>query len=92
MDTINLIKQAHMGDKNSRDQILIENTPLIWSIVKRFLGRGYEGEDLFQIGCIGMLKAIDRFDLSLNLSFSTYAVPIEYDKGNDRKSLKIRDF
>ena len=64
MDTINLIKQAHMGDKNSRDQILIENTPLIWSIVKRFLGRGYEGEDLFQIGCIGMLKAIDRFDLS----------------------------
>ena len=76
MDTINLIKQAHMGDKNSRDQILIENTPLIWSIVKRFLGRGYEGEDLFQIGCIGMLKAIDRFDLSLNLSFSTYAVPL----------------
>lgn len=76
MDTINLIKQAHMGDKNSRDQILIENTPLIWSIVRRFLGRGYEGEDLFQIGCIGMLKAIDRFDLSLNLSFSTYAVPM----------------
>ncbi len=76
MDTINLIKQAHMGDKNSRDQILIENTPLIWSIVKRFLGRGYEGEDLFQIGCIGMLKAIDRFDVSLNLSFSTYAVPL----------------
>ena len=44
--------------------------------MKRFLGRGYEGEDLFQIGCIGMLKAIDRFDLSLNLSFSTYAVPL----------------
>ena len=76
MDTINLIKQAHMGDKNSRDQILIENTPLIWSIVKRFLGRGYEGEDLFQIGCIGLIKAVDNFDDTLNVKFSTYAVPM----------------
>lgn len=76
MDTITLITQAHKGDKSSRDRILIENTALIWSIVKRFSGRGYESEDLFQIGCIGMLKAIDRFDLGYNVSFSTYAVPL----------------
>ncbi len=76
MDTITLITQAHKGDKSSRDRILIENTALIWSIVKRFSGRGYDSEDLFQIGCIGMLKAIDRFDLGYNVSFSTYAVPL----------------
>lgn len=76
MDTLTLINQAHKGDKASRDQILMENTGLIWSIVKRFLNRGYEGEDLFQIGCIGMLKAIDKFDTDFNVAFSTYAVPM----------------
>ncbi|WP_302627135.1 SigB/SigF/SigG family RNA polymerase sigma factor [uncultured Eubacterium sp.] len=76
MDIITLIKMAHEGDKQSRDKILLENTALIWSIVRRFLNRGYEGDDLFQIGCIGMLKAIDRFDTSFNVSFSTYAVPL----------------
>lgn len=76
MDTLTLINRAHQGDKMSRDRVLIENTGLIWSIVKRFLNRGYEGEDLFQIGCIGMLKAIDRFDSSFNVAFSTYAVPM----------------
>lgn len=76
MDTLTLIKQAHKGDKVSRDRVLTENTALIWSIVRRFLNRGYEGEDLFQIGCIGMLKAIDRFDIEYNVAFSTYAVPL----------------
>lgn len=76
MDTITLIRKAHMGDKVSRDKVLTENTALIWSIVRRFLNRGYEGEDLFQIGCIGMLKAIDRFNESYNVAFSTYAVPL----------------
>ena len=76
MDTLTLIKQAHEGDKAARDKVLTENTALIWSIVRRFLNRGYEGEDLFQIGCIGMLKAIDRFDLEYNVAFSTYAVPL----------------
>lgn len=76
MDTLTLIKQAHQGDKAARDKVLTDNTALIWSIVRRFLNRGYEGEDLFQIGCIGMLKAIDRFDLEYNVAFSTYAVPL----------------
>lgn len=76
MNTLTLINRAHQGDKLARDKILIENTGLIWSIVRRFLNRGHEGEDLFQIGCIGMLKAIDRFDTEFDVAFSTYAVPM----------------
>ena len=76
MDTLTLINRAHQWDKLARDKILIENTGLIWSIVRRFLNRGHEGEDLFQIGCIGMLKAIDRFDTEFDVAFSTYAVPM----------------
>lgn len=76
MDTLTLINRAHQGDKLARDKILIENTGLIWSVVRRFLNRGHEGEDLFQIGCIGMLKAIDRFDTEFDVAFSTYAVPM----------------
>ena len=76
MDNIELIKLAHMGDKNARDTLVFENTGLIWSIVRRFTGRGYEAEDLFQIGCIGILKAIDKFDMSYEVKFSTYAVPM----------------
>ena len=90
--TLGLIQRAHDGDKEARDILVEENVGLVWSIVRRFKGRGYELEDLFQIGSIGLLKAIDKFDLSYDVRFSTYAVPIEYDKGNDRKSLKIRDF
>ena len=77
MDAITLIKQAHAGDKMARDKLILENTGLIWSIVKRFTNRGYEAEDLFQIGSIGLLKAIDKFDLGYDVKFSTYAVPIE---------------
>lgn len=76
MDTIELIKQAHQGDKDARDRIVKENVGLIWSIVRRYKGRGCELEDLFQIGCIGMLKAIDKFDLSYEVQFSTYAVSL----------------
>ena len=71
-----MINRAHQGYKLARDKILIENTGLIWSIVRRFLNRGHEGEDLFQIGCIGILKAIDRFDTEFDVAFSTYAVPM----------------
>ena len=90
--TLVLIGRAHQGDKAARDLLFEENTGLIYSVAKRFLGRGVEMEDLFQIGNIGLIKAIDHFDTELGVRFSTYAVPIEYDKGNDRKSLKIRDF
>lgn len=91
-ETLILIGKAHQGDKVARDLLVEQNTGLVWSIVRRFLNRGVEAEDLFQIGSIGLMKAIDKFDTSYEVRFSTYAVPIEYDKGNDRKSLKIRDF
>ena len=76
METIELLKKAHCGDKEARDRLVQENVGLIWSIVKRFSGRGYELEDLFQIGCIGMIKAIDKFDFNFDVKFSTYAVPL----------------
>ena len=74
--TLALIARAHQGDKEARDTIFEENIGLIWSIVKRFQHRGVELEDLFQIGSIGLLKAVDKFDLSYDVKFSTYAVPM----------------
>ena len=74
--TIALIRRAHEGDEDARTQLVEENTGLIWCVVKRFYGRGTEAEDLFQIGSIGLLKAIDKFDLGYDVKFSTYAVPM----------------
>lgn len=71
-----LIERAHQGDKEARDTIFKENTGLIYSVAKRFLGRGVEMEDLFQIGSIGLLKAVDKFNLEFEVKFSTYAVPM----------------
>ena len=76
MDWLTLIQQARQGDKQSRDTIIEENMGLVHHIVKRFLNRGYDAEELFQIGCIGLIKAIDNFDTTLNVKFSTYAVPM----------------
>ena len=74
--TIALIRRAHDGDKAAREQLVEENVGLVWCIVKRFHSRGAEMEDLFQIGSIGLLKAIDKFDISFDVKFSTYAVPM----------------
>lgn len=71
-----LLELAHGGDKVARDTMVKENIGLIWSIVRRFSNRGYEVEDLFQIGSIGLMKAIDKFDTSFEVKFSTYAVPM----------------
>lgn len=76
MDTLELIRLSQLGDKEARDRVVTENVGLVWSIVRRFLGRGHEAEDLFQIGSIGLMKAIDKFDLSYEVRFSTYAVPM----------------
>lgn len=76
MDTLELIKLSKTGDKEARDLLVTENVGLVWSIVRRFAGRGHELEDLFQIGSIGLIKAIDKFDLSYEVKFSTYAVPM----------------
>jgi len=76
MDTLELIKLSQQGDKQAREQVVTENMGLVWSIVRRFANRGYEMEDLFQIGSIGLLKAISKFDTSFEVKFSTYAVPM----------------
>ncbi len=76
MDTLDLIRLSKQGDKAARDRVVTENVGLVWSIVRRFMGRGHEAEDLFQIGSIGLMKAIDKFDLSYEVKFSTYAVPM----------------
>ncbi|GMB07778.1 RNA polymerase sigma (RpoX/SigF) subunit [Thermolongibacillus altinsuensis] len=71
-----LIKRSQEGDQEARDEIVQKNMRLVWSVVQRFLNRGYEAEDLFQIGCIGLMKSVDKFDLSYDVKFSTYAVPM----------------
>ncbi|MFA6670968.1 MAG: sigma-70 family RNA polymerase sigma factor, partial [Bacillota bacterium] len=75
-ETLKLIKKSQQGDKEAQSLLLKNNIGLIKSIVKRFLNRGYEYEDLFQLGGIGFLKAIKNFDPGYNVRFSTYAVPM----------------
>ncbi|MCO7176642.1 RNA polymerase sporulation sigma factor SigF [Sporolactobacillus kofuensis] len=71
-----LIQQSQSGDHEARDRLVQKNMRLVWSVVQRFINRGYEPDDLFQIGCIGLLKSVDKFDLSYDVRFSTYAVPM----------------
>ncbi|MCI5699299.1 MAG: SigF/SigG family RNA polymerase sporulation sigma factor [Lachnospiraceae bacterium] len=75
-DTLALLERAHQGDKDARNMLVEENVGLVWSIVRRFKNRGVELEDLFQIGSIGLIKAIDKFDTEYDVKFSTYAVPM----------------
>ena len=75
-DMADLIRQAQEGDKAAKDRMVSENLGLVHSIARRFEKRGRDKEELFQIGCIGLIKAIEKFDLSLQLAFSTYAVPM----------------
>lgn len=72
----NLIRKAHEGDQQARDKLVLDNVGLVWSTVRHFGNRGCDPEDLFQIGCIGLLKAIDKFNLEFDVKFSTYAVPM----------------
>lgn len=74
--TLELLEKAHKGDKEARSTLVEENMGLVYTIVKRFLGRGHEMEDLVQIGSIGLIKAIDKFDTEYQVKFSTYAVPM----------------
>ncbi len=69
------IQKAQQGDKELLEKLITENSGLIWSIVKRFSGRGFELEDLYQIGCVGFIKSIKRFDTSFEVKLSTYTVP-----------------
>lgn len=75
-NTLSLIKKAKEGDKEAEEKLVNSNIGLVWSVARKFNNRGYELEDIFQIGCIGILKAIKNFDESFNVKFSTYAVPL----------------
>ena len=70
-----LIAASQAGDMSAREKLVEENTGLIWAVVRRFFGRGIESDDLFQLGCLGFLKAVDGFDIQYGTQFSTYAVP-----------------
>ena len=70
-----LIAQAQAGDRAAGERLITENSGLIWSVARRFLGRGTEADDLYQLGCLGFLKAVEGFDLEFGTQFSTYAVP-----------------
>jgi RNA polymerase sporulation-specific sigma factor len=75
-ETLELIREAKKGNKDAQSVLVEKNIGLVWSIVRRFQNRGYETEDIFQIGCIGLIKAISKFDCSFDVKFSTYAVPM----------------
>lgn len=76
MTDILLVKKAQQGSEVAREQIVEANKGLVWSIARRFVGRGADIEDIYQIGCMGMLKALQKFDFAYNVKFSTYAVPL----------------
>ena len=73
--TEELIRQAQAGDREASELLVQENSGLIWSVARRFIGRGMESDDLYQLGCLGFLKAVEGFDLEYGTQFSTYAVP-----------------
>ena len=74
-DLLALLRLARGGDRSAAERLVEENTGLIWSVARRFFGRGVEADDLYQLGCVGFLKAIEGFDEAYGTCFSTYAVP-----------------
>ena len=75
-DTLALIKRAQQGDEEAKQILIEENSPLVKSVIKRFKGKGIEYDDLYQLGCVGFLKAIKNFNTDFNVKFSTYVVPM----------------
>jgi len=75
-DSRKLLVRAKEGDKEAREELISGNLRLVLSVIQRFIGRGEMIDDLFQIGCIGLIKSIDNFDINENVRFSTYAVPM----------------
>ena len=86
-----LLKRSRNGDQYAREQLICGNLRLVLSVIQRFLGRGENVDDLFQVGCIGLIKAIDRFDINQDVRFSTYGVPMIYGRRKNyfSKVLKI---
>lgn len=77
-----LLKRVREGDKKAREELINGNLRLVLSVIQRFQGRGESPDDLFQVGCIGLMKSIDHFNTELGVRFSTYAVPMNVPWGN----------
>ena len=75
-ETMELLKRSHAGDKTARDELIAGNLRLVLSVIQKFANRGENADDLFQVGCIGLIKAIDNFNTELDVRFSTYGVPM----------------
>lgn len=81
-EKMELLRQYRAGDKGARDKLIKGNLRLVLSVIQRFVNRGENPDDLFQVGCIGLIKAIDNFDISQGVRFSTYAVPMIFESRN----------
>ena len=77
-ETMELLRRTKEGDKEAREQLIQGNLRLVLSVIQRFMGRGENADDLFQVGCVGLIKAIDNFDITQPVRFSTYGVPIAF--------------
>ncbi len=86
-----LLKLTKQGDKQARETLISGNLRLVLSVIQRFTQRGENLDDLFQVGCIGLIKSIDNFDISQNVRFSTYAVPMVIECRNPRKDFESYD-
>ena len=85
-----LLKKVKEGNNNAREELINGNLRLVLSVIQRFTSRGENLDDLFQVGCIGLIKAIDNFDITQNVRFSTYAVPMSIIRRKYYSSLKFR--
>lgn len=90
-EKMELLRLMHNGDKGARDKLIEGNLKLVLSVIQRFLNRNENLDDLFQVGCIGLIKSIDNFDISQNVRFSTYAVPMIIECRNPRKDFECYD-
>ena len=98
-ESMELLRRARQGDQQAREELISGNLRLVLSVIQRFAGRGENADDLFQVGCIGLIKAIDNFDVNMDVRFSTYGVPMiigeirRYLRDNSaiRVSRSIRD-
>ena len=85
-EMVALLRRTKDGDREARQQLICGNLRLVLSVIQRFAGRGESADDLFQVGCIGLIKAIDNFDVSQPVRFSTYGVPMDIECRNSERS------
>ena len=86
-ETMELLRRTKEGDKQAREELISGNLRLVLSVIQKFMGRGENADDLFQVGCVGLIKAIDNFDISQPVRFSTYGVPMIIISRNQRKEI-----